>query len=61
MAGGGMITPNAAKKLAVAFNAYLEAQINGDENGQRVWGRILKQAQEETGVELVRHIIYKAA
>lgn len=56
-----MITPNAAKKLAVAFNAYLEAQLNGDQNGQRVWGRILKQAQDQTGVELVRHIIYKAA
>lgn len=61
MAGGGMITQKQARKLAVAFNAYLEAQINGDENGQRVWGRILKQSQEETGVELVRHIIYKAA
>ena len=56
-----MITPNAAKKLAVAFNAYLEAQLNGDEKGQRVWARMLKQSQEETGVELVRHIVYKAA
>jgi len=56
-----MITKKQATKLAVSFNAYLEAQLNGDENGQRVWGRVLKQAQDQTGVELVRHIIYKAA
>lgn len=56
-----MITQKQATKLAVAYNAYLEAQLNGDDNGQRVWGRILKQVQDQTGVELVRHIIYKAA
>ena len=56
-----MITQKQAKKLAVAFNAYLEAQLNGDENGQHVWGQILEQSQKETDVELVRHIIYKAA
>jgi hypothetical protein len=56
-----MITQRQAKKLAVSFQAYLESQLNGDEKGQRVWARMLKQSQEETGVELVRHIVYKAA
>mgnify|MGYP003631691342 FL=1 len=56
-----MITQKQAKKLAVSFQAYLESQLNGDEKGQRVWARMLKQSQEETGVELVRHIVYKAA
>ena len=56
-----MITQRQAKKLAVSFQAYLESQLNGDEKGQRVWARMLKQSQEETGVELVRHMVYKAA
>ena len=56
-----MITQKQAKKLAVAFNAYLESQTNNDGPGLRVWGRILEKSQAETGVELVRHIVYKAA
>ena len=45
------ITPAAAKKLAVAYNAYLSAD---DNIGVCVWAEILLDAQSKTGVEMIR-------
>lgn len=42
-----------AKKLAVAYESYLEALRIGDESGKRVWRQMLCEAQDETGVELL--------
>ncbi len=50
------ITPAQARSLAIAYEAYLDAirARTQDEPGAaqsaRVWGRMLWQAQQETGV-----------
>lgn len=50
------ITRDAAKALAVAYQAYHEAHSgpNGPkrDNSIRVWGRLLLEAQEETGITM---------
>lgn len=40
------------KSLAVNYHAYLGASANGDSNGIIVWGEMLLEAQELTGVEM---------
>lgn len=39
--------------LALAYDAFKEAREEGRANGVFVWGRILLEAQEETGVVLI--------
>ena len=59
-----MVTKDAAKQLAVAYNAYMDAraaflglQLNGA-NSVIVWGGVLIRAQDECGVVLMpRHLI----
>lgn len=49
-----MTTKAQTKSLAVAYHAYHEARQNDDHNGVVVWGEMLKEAQEATGVELTK-------
>lgn len=42
-----------AKSLAVAYSALTLALEKNDNLGVRVWSRILKKAQNETGIELL--------
>jgi hypothetical protein len=42
----------AIKALAVSYRAYSEATSTDDSNGIVVWGEILIEDQEATGVEL---------
>lgn len=45
---------NAARILAVAYNAYLEASVvKHDDASCRVWARLLLRAQRDTGIELL--------
>jgi len=46
-----MITKEAATNLAVVYHAFL---TTSDENGIMVWGRMLIEAQDETGIELLK-------
>jgi hypothetical protein len=41
------------KKLAVAYEAYVEAMRTRDRSALQTWGRLLDEAQTATGVELV--------
>lgn len=47
-----LITPEAAKSLAVAYQAWCEAVTDGRLNSMRVWARTLEKAQDATGVIL---------
>ena len=47
------ITKEQAKSLAVYYQAYEEAYHDKDAFGIRVWGRGLKDIQQETGIILV--------
>jgi hypothetical protein len=42
----------AARSLAVAYNAYNRARKTGDNGATIVWGEALRIAQEETGIHL---------
>ena len=46
----------AARGLAVAYHAFLVANDKQDENGLSVWSKMLRDRQQETGVEMVRDI-----
>jgi hypothetical protein len=45
-----------AKSLAVSYEAYMESWRGDDRSGLQVWGRILKQAQEASGICLITYI-----
>jgi hypothetical protein len=47
-----MITPEDARSLAIAYHAFSVAVDNQDHLGIQVWGRILLESQQKTGVEL---------
>jgi len=47
------ITKEQAKSLAVNYAAYEEAYHDKDAFGIRVWGRGLKDIQQETGITLI--------
>ena len=47
-----MITPEDARSLAVAYHAFSRAVDDQDHLGVRVWGRLLLESQQQTGVEL---------
>ena len=42
------------KRLAVAYSAYNEAVANEEWDSVKVWGKMLIEAQKETGVELTQ-------
>lgn len=44
-----LITQDAAKSLAVRYDAWHAAGDANDDQGKRVWGRLLLQSIEETG------------
>lgn len=46
------ITAVQAENLAISYNAFRDAMKDQDLVAIRVWSRLLKQAQEETGIEL---------
>lgn len=46
------ITAVQAENLAISYNAFTDAMKGQDLVAIRVWSRLLKQAQEETGIEL---------
>ena len=46
------ITPEAAKSLAVAYQAWCEAVSDERLNSMKVWAGTLTRAQEATGVVL---------
>lgn len=46
----------AAGSLAIAYDAYLDASRNDDENGIVVWGLKLDIAQQQTGIVLITNI-----
>lgn len=48
-----MLTKEQAKKLAVRYQAYLEASQSDDHRGIVVWGTLLLEVQDETGVEML--------
>ena len=45
-----MITKIDARRLAVAYSAYIEANTD---LSARVWGKMLLKAQSETGISLI--------
>lgn len=45
------ITSKAARQLAVRYCAYQDAVRAWDPQGTRVWGGLLLEIQDETGVE----------
>ena len=47
-----MVRKEDAKKLAIAYQTYQEAVDNGKQNSIAVWGKMLLEAQEETGIIL---------
>ena len=49
---------NAAKSLAVCYEAYMEAYRKEDRTGMNTWGPMLEEAQEKTGVALLSMIVY---
>ena len=51
------ITKESAKSLAIAYSAYVQAMLEGNDNSEKVWARILNEAQIETGVSLVSDTI----
>ena len=53
------ITQENAKTLAIAYAAYIEATMDGSEDSKGVWARILKKAQDATGVSIISDIILK--
>lgn len=48
-----IIVTKQAEKLAVAYDAYHQARRDDDWNGVACWGRILIEAQNETGADLL--------
>jgi len=46
------ITAIQAENLAISYNAFTDAVQGQDLVAIRVWSRLLKQAQEETGIEM---------
>lgn len=46
-----------AKSLAVSYEAYMEAWRADDRSGLQAWGRILKNAQEASGICLITYIL----
>jgi len=42
----------AARRLAVAYDAFNEARRDGRQNGIAVWGETLLEAQDATGIIL---------
>lgn len=52
------MTKAEGKSLAIRYAAYLEARHTGDDAGVIVWGPMLADIQQRTGVELTpRHLI----
>ncbi len=47
-----MISKEQAKSLVVIYGAWCELE-DGDRLGQSVWGKLLLEAQDKTGVYLV--------
>ena len=45
----------AAKTLAISFQAYFDAIDSHDTNGIKVWGSMLRDAQIKTGIEVHPH------
>ena len=41
------------KSLAVAYEAFCEANRDGNMSGKRVWGEMLKEAQDKLGIVLI--------
>jgi hypothetical protein len=46
------ITAIQAENLAISYKAFTTAVENQNAVASRVWARLLKKAQEETGIEL---------
>lgn len=46
------ISKKSARTLAISYQAFCECRNKGDRLGIRCWGRILIEAQDETGIEL---------
>jgi len=46
-----LVSAEAAKSLAVAYEAYHDAQRDQDLNAIRVWARLLIAAQNDTGIQ----------
>lgn len=44
---------DAARSLAIAYDAYHEAKSEGRKSGVAIWGEALIEAQEQTGIILL--------
>ncbi len=51
-----LITRDAARSLAIRYNAFCEAIRENDRTRAAVYARLLDRSQKMTGVELVRDV-----
>ncbi len=50
------MTKAQAKSLAIRYNAYVQAYQSDDYNGVVVWGPMLEEIQQQTGVVMMSNI-----
>jgi len=49
----------AARDLAVTYSSYNEAISNNSDSSIKIWGGMLLESQDETGIELIESKLLK--